>query len=605
MVSRRTYAAITAMMFVICFLFLLPQYVKETSNPYGENSFAVPETPYGEHTAWHQPVIQKAEDLKELESFAVFIGSADAEIGICAANWATLTKQPLVSVEHVEDLETFQGCTPSLVLIDPNACQFPENLSQLEAWNSLGIPLIFCRMPSVEVLRTEGALRNFLGIREIVSENVSLSAIRLFEGFLLGGERIYSTDEPDGTMDLNTEVPWVTLSSGTETYLLGDLPEDVLPGQEYRNEKLPALLWRRSLNGSNIFVVNGDYLSGNLGLGFLSAIMAENQAYYLYPIANAQVFTVASFPAMANENQQEITARYGKDLEAVMRDLLWPSLESMSEITGFPMSCFLMTQYDYSDDRQPVSAQIPYYLKLMKERGAEAGVSMEHNGTVTVAEKLPQDMEFLRSDAPTYRYSAAYVEESDLNQFRNASAGSDVATLSIRAEGEDSMFGYLGQNMLYQNVTHDLLAFIDSQDLKLLSEQTAVGYTNVLLDMRRVSWPEPGEPGWEVYYERAASVLQTHWRMFRDFDRLTISGSDARIRNFLTMDFRQQRTGDTIRAQIDSFDTEAFFILRTHKEEIKAVTGGSFRKLEKNAWLIRAEQPEIEIQLEINEMYHN
>ena len=44
---------------------------------------------------------------------------------------------------------------------------------------------------------------------------------------------------------------------------------------------------------------NGDYLSGSTGIGFLSAIMAENSSYYLYPVVNAQVMTVANFPGMA------------------------------------------------------------------------------------------------------------------------------------------------------------------------------------------------------------------------------------------------------------------------------------------------------------------
>lgn len=605
MVSRRTYVAITAMMLVICFLFLLPQYVKETSNPYAVNSYASAQIDRDASTAWHQPEILTSADLQTVDSFMVFIGSADDAVGTAVTAWARMAKQTMLSFGSIAQWSAFGDQQPDAIFIDPHVCNFPADLEQLKAWNEQGITLVFCRLPELSDLRAQYALREFLGIRKLEKANVTLSAIRLFEGFLLGGERIYSVDDPDDAMDLNREVPWVTLRTGTKTYLLGDLPEDVLPGQEYRNEQLPALLWRRARNGSNIFVVNGDYISGNLGVGFLSAIMAEDRAYYLYPVVNAQIFTVASFPTMADENRQAIMERYGKNQAAVMRDLLWPSLESMSEIAGFPMSCFLMPQYHYQDENQPFPELVTYYLKLMKERGAEAGLSMEHNETVTLEDKLTQDTDFLHESIDSYRFCSAYVKEEELDRFRDTAGEEDMLSVSVLPTGEDSLFGYLGQKRLYQNVTHDLLAYSDSQDLKLLSEQTALGYTNALLDMRRVTWPEETEPGWEVYYEKAASILQTHWRVFDHFDRLTVSGSDERIRSFLTMDFREQRTDSTVCLQVDSFDTEAFFILRTHKENIIDVIGGSFRKLEKDAWLIRAEQPEIQIQLELDGLYHS
>ncbi len=46
---------ITSMMLVVCFLFMLPQYVKDSANPYDENAFLAGGTLSGESDVWRQP----------------------------------------------------------------------------------------------------------------------------------------------------------------------------------------------------------------------------------------------------------------------------------------------------------------------------------------------------------------------------------------------------------------------------------------------------------------------------------------------------------------------------------------------------------------------
>ena len=44
-------------------------------------------------------------------------------------------------------------------------------------------------------------------------------------------------------------------------------------------------------------------------------------------------------------------------------------------------------------------------------------------------------------------------------------------------------------------------------------------------------------------------------------------------------------------------DETAYYVLRTHNEDVRKVTGGTAEKLEDSAWLIRAEQSEVRITL--------
>lgn len=601
MLSRRTFMSITAMMLVVCFLFLLPQVVKEKRNPYTVNSFADAQPELTRAQQWSQPALNDAAVFHKVDTYGVYIGSADSSLGYTVKTWASFTKLPLAVFDTVAQAAAFMTREPELVLIDPDYCAFSGDTAQLEQWNEAGITMIFCKLPSVEELQSNTALRELLGIRRIGGEHVALSAIRLFEGFLLGGEQLYQVSAEWGLegIDLDLEATWVIPTNGTKVYLQGELPLETLPEQDFRNEQLPALLWRRARNGANIFVVNGDYLSHNLGIGFLSAMMAENRPYYLYPVVNAQVLTVANFPSMAEENKAALYQRYGKGAGALVRDLLWPSMESMSEINGFRMSCFEMPQYCYDDDKEPEKAMISYYLRLMRERNAEAGVSLQHGQEITLTEKWNRDQAFLAQDARDYLYNAAFLTEAELGEWNSSLP---FAAVSAKLEQKDGLLFFLDEDTLCQTVTNDLLNYSCRSDLELRSIQTALAYTNPMLDMHTILWPEEGAYGWEVAYEKSASNLHTYWKQFDYFDRMTVSESDRRIRSFLAMDYSQHREDDTVFLELTGTDT-ADFLLHTHMELVAGVEGGSAQELETGIWLIHAQQPQVKITMKTDEQF--
>ena len=310
---------------------------------------------------------------------------------------------------------------------------------------------------------------------------------------------------------------------------------------------------------------------------------------------------MANFPGMADENNDALLPHYGRGSAAITRDLLWPSLESMAEINALRMSCFEMPQYDYFDGTEPNPELISYYLRLMRERGAEAGISLQHSAAISLEDKWNRDAAYLSLDAREYRYNAAFLMEEDLENWSGEVARS-FSALSVRLTQREGLFFFLDEDTLCQTVTQDLLDYSFQADLELRSVQTALGYSNPMLNLLPMLWPEEGDEGWETAYEESASNLHTYWKAFSDFDRVTISESDRRIRAFLAMNYSQSREGDTVRLTLDGTDS-ADFILRTHKEVVSGITGGTAQELETGAWLIRAQQPQVEITLAYDGKY--
>ena len=129
------------------------------------------------------------------------------------------------------------------------------------------------------------------------------------------------------------------------------------------------------------------------------------------------------------------------------------------------------------------------------------------------------------------------------------------------------------------------------------SIQTALGYSNVLLDMNRVFWPEDDQVHWKEFCETFSANLNTYWKKYQQFEDVTVSENDTKIRDFLSMDYSHERQGDIVSLEIDT-NNQSSFIFRTQGEEIVKVSGGTFAELEEDVYLIHTASQSVEIQLE-------
>lgn len=133
--------------------------------------------------------------------------------------------------------------------------------------------------------------------------------------------------------------------------------------------------------------------------------------------------------------------------------------------------------------------------------------------------------------------------------------------------------------------------------MKVKSVESALGYTSVLLDLDAILYPKTEEDRWENIGKEFAANLSTYWKLFSGFDGTTVSECDTRIRTFLNSRYEDDREDNAITLRTTGTDETAYYVLRTHNEDVRKVTGGTAEKLEDSAWLIRAEQSEVRITL--------
>lgn len=604
MVSRRIYFAIAVIMFIIFFLFQFSVVTLELWNDYDKNSYVkdVNELP-GKSDAYQAD----AQGENAASRMAAYIGEAEGSIGNMVKTWALYSKRVLKTYDSLaafgqsEDAMA-KDSAPKMVIIDSIGVNWDEEtvVQSLETYVKSGMNLVFCRLPDVDVLERNEPLRELLGIRKITAKTTTVAGAHLYEGFLLGGEIIYRTNDAEENrkkQDMDLTLPWYRLTSGTRVYMKG-VPKD----ESIKSEDFPPVIWEKSFGAASVFAVNGTYMEDVTGLGLLSAMEAKTKAYTIYPVVNAQNLVVANYPEMAAENNSEMMRRYSQSMKHVMRDVIWPTIVEAQYRNPLGLSCMMTPQFDYSDKNEPDQELLVYYMKLLNEQDAEAGLSAINVSDTPIGKKLATDQDFIEEALSDYQFTSIYTGKED-EEAATAALQQNILksarTVVADYDGDSEILGYATENVTEQKTVADGLKYTYRQDFRTKSLATALGYSSVLVDVMRAAYPQ--DKSFDTWKDIAKDMgwdLQYYWKNFQAFSGTTVSECDARIRSFLAVDYQERLKGHTIHLDISGYRGTTWFLLRTHNKIIQKIEGGDWEKIEEDAFLIKAEQAHVAITLQ-------
>ncbi len=595
MVSRRNYVTIVLMIVILLFMFMFTGVLKQELNEYNVNDYEDSYT-YGLN-ATNMYRLDRA-DNSEFElprRYAVFIEpSFIQDMRDVVTYWCTYTKRGLQEYESFEEYVIPEEELPEVVIIDGRYIDVDRDLPAMQELTRKGVHLIFAKMPHITTMTASPEFCEFLGIRSMRNREVLVEGVHLFDGFLLGGERIYATDMNDTVeQDLEMVVHWYVLDGGTKTYIMGMMDED-----EYKNENMPAILWRKSAGNARIFCVNANYMTNMYGVGFLSAMMAEADSYEIYPIVNAQCMTVAEFSGFAEDNSEELESLYSCTQPALYESVIWPSLIAIAEKTGARISLMVTPQLDYSDENEPQGEILPRYMTLVKEQYGELGVSMGRVSNTTMEGKLSRDYAYYVENAGDYSFISMYTDD-----LKEVMAGPwkryfpKLRTVVTAPDDDEPIVDYLDRSMVMQRGTAYAKDHTYAANLSIMGYETALGYSNVVLDMKDVSYPEDEEDYWENLSRELSRNLTTYWRDYEAFTQTTLTESDARVRKFLTLDYRTERINDDIFLHINEFESSAWFLFKLNEGVPGQVQGATLQDMGGGYYLLEATETEVTIEV--------
>ena len=461
MLSKRNFGMMMTIILVILVLFLSSVVLKEYFNDYDVN-----------HAAETEVISKKKKDDSGVISTnrqVLYIGSEDNAYYRAFKEWAGYRKSVFKTFASLdaagEEIQPKEEQTEFL-LIDGELLKTDTQTAakRLTEYVEEGGVVIFYRLPSYQTINSSTVLRDLLGIQHLRAESVSLSEIRLYSGFLLGGETCYSFEDVKDPelVDMEREIPWYDISSRTKSYMVGFISEAEKDAMGLNNEDMPAIIWRSNMGTGSVFAVNGDYMEGESALGLLDAMLYECEDYALYSVVNAQNLSVAGFPDLTVEIEEKMAETYGMTNTQFCRDVLWPSLVAGAEKGKWKITSFLSVKQSDPSPNEPNQEELIDYLKYFNEESVEAGISLGRIGSIDIRSSVKDEKGTLESWDLDYVFAGGYVREENKEQLASLidSNGQmkyfrDIRTVVGEYEKEKQILSWLTDQITLQNATTD------------------------------------------------------------------------------------------------------------------------------------------------------
>jgi hypothetical protein len=279
--------------------------------------------------------------------------------------------------------------------------------------------------------------------------------------------------------------------------------------------------------------------------------------------------------------------------------VIWPGLSSIYTKSGDVPSFFLAPRLDYTGSETPDAGKLVFYQKMFREAGGENGLTLTRISDVPAVDKLQADRDFYDTNLSGYEFTALYAGTDEAYEaVAQEETLAGIRTVCMGPDAADAPVSIVGGNLTKQRATVNGFSHTYSDDLRVKSLETCLGYSNILVDLKTILVPEGDEDKWETRSERLASYTTTCWKPFAAFAKTSVTESDERIRQFFSLSYQESRQDDVITLQIEGPGEQHSFLLRTHNEKIKEVEGASWTKIEDHAYLIEADEATVLISVE-------
>lgn len=473
-----------------------------------------------------------------------------------------------------------------------------QSCELLYDYADLGKTMIFTQLPDYQEIIINSKLAAFYGISSGVNEKVIADGIKIFSGFMINKERIYSKKDFYGEEDDTAiDIPYYSLAAGYEVYAVGLLDNQDKLG--IKDEELPPLVWRTKTGNAFVFTVGSEVFGGISLPGVLNGFMAHESDCYVYPIVNAQTISLVNYPYLSQENEERMQQLYSRSSEAVARDLLWPNIIQILKNYGDSYSFFMSPQLDYQDGIGPKGDFTEFYLREIRKLPGDMGLSLGQVSNIELKEKLTEDDVFLSRYLPKYEFTALYTADFDMGEVESCLDQKLLKRISLimsdYKEG-DRMIDYIRDDTISVKLNMDGYRHETMDDLKMICVENALGMCNEKVDIKHVIFPQDRTDEWN-YLTLRWSKGDTYFNDYSKFDVISVYEMEKRVRRFLALDFTYQWDGNKVDIDIDHFDEEAYFILRISNRSIARIENGTIEEITADSYLIKALDAKVRIQL--------
>lgn len=535
----------------------------------------------------HTP--KRDESVTSLSQFSVIL--SDMKVGYDSID---VTTTPIPSFYNYE----------SVILLLPDLESLGDDVITLCEYVRDGGNVLFAN--TLEKSIYTSVLESKLGIVDSSYTNTEVGNIYLEPGFMIGGGRTFTIDDPfESSRAIQLSSEHTTVYAHTDD-----------------ERKLP-LIWE-SRYGKGKFIVTNLGMYGKVMRGFYAASYSLMTDISVYPVINGSVFYLDDFPSQIPSGNNDYIWR---DFKTSTRDfytnIWWPDMMNIAEKYGIRYTGLAIESYDDitdgTTDAIPDKGTFLNFGNMLLRMGGELGYHGYNHQPLCFDECDYGDLYDYKTWKSESAAESAFDELIDLcdELFSGVEMSVYVPPSNIMSkEGQkflrkkyphiktisgiylpDEIFDHdcIQEFEAYKNGTVDQPRVVSGCKLTPFMELALVSELNFHYINSHFTHPDDAlDPergamlGWKKLYSHFDEYLSWLYSSSPGLRNLTGSEMSAAVQRYAAIGVTKEFSENTLTLSLSNFYDEAYLMLRFNEYTPDKVSGGSLTNLTGNLYLLKA-----------------
>lgn len=495
--------------------------------------------------------------------YIILYGNEDGTVKENVVNALNYAKKGNAAYSQVGDVPASVLKNAKAVIVTTSNLVSLGDFDTLMAQVNNGTNIFFAVLPK------EGSTPydNYCDTLGIVSRKgkANIEGFQAFEGLYAQGE-ILCADYP-------LEVEDIRVDATCRKYIF-EYSSDPNADQ---SEMVP-LMWRTVYGEGQIYVLNADFMEEKYSVGLCIAVMTAMETDYAYPIVNAKVNYIDSFPFLSYENGDSMMKFYNRDSQSFIRDQVWPTLVTMMKDSHIK---FTGLYYAYITDlgrnSELNTETLTYFKKQFSKYDCEFGFGGYHKDMLEGREFEEKAMDtsydlfkwnMSNYNLVTYKYSEE-ISQALQTELLQKMDKVRVYVSKLDADNQDDYeapLSFAESNVVNMPIICEEIKTSYEDYWKACNMSSGIGLSTHYFDLYDVITNNSNyDYEWMIYSQELAKQFNLLNRGTSWLSEKTSTQAAYSAKRYLCLMPDIEFTDTELRIKCDNFDDKATFIVKTDK----------------------------------------
>lgn len=514
-----------------------------------------------------------------------------------------------VSSAQQFDLQKYQTVVVTFIDLD----QISQNINDILGWVESGGRVLFSIRPDPS--GTYFAMYRKMGIQSNGEDFVSAKGVKFVSDLLPGAD-----GESLGMDFLHHTLLPVQLEDESRVHLVT------------ADQKELPLLWENDYGEGRFVVIQTDQFNTKDSRGIIGAAYSLLKDVTVYPVINSSTYFIDDFPGPIPEGDNEIIRRqFGRDIEGFYVNNWWPDMQTFARKFGLKYTGMMVETYNDKVkppfDQEGEIDRYTYFGSLLLAGGGEIGLhGYNHipfcpqdvyedsiisypgwSSTEAMQASLEELHRFGQALFPEHPFTT-YVPPSNLlceearqwlpNLLPDLRVVASVyltdennpAYVQEFIEADDGIIEF--PRTISGYMLEDYMWWVAINELGLHYVNSHFVHPDDVLDKERGA-----EKGWAYLRDQFEKYLMWIHLAAPGIRNQTASEGAMAVQRFYRLEVDAGFKGEIYSISLDNFYDEAWLMMRSSLTP-ETIDGGEITKIAENLYLLKANQPEIQIKFE-------